>query len=186
MHRFDYSTRNDLPYLSTIWSRFTVLFSVRSLCCCSCYAIVDAMMSNVISMLVFSSHLLCVIFSIIFSGSCANKCIVISSMIDIPVIISSIWAQLKPHLRWWSYRKGRHRQSPEVTGSEVTGSHVTGSHRTGSDVTEVCSAHARIFPALLSYYSSSTNVLKKIRENDLCMPGFFPYLFSASRTFFLQ
>jgi hypothetical protein len=126
MHRFDYSTRNDLPYLSTIWSRFTVLFSVRSLCCCSCYAIVDAMMSNVISMLVFSSHLLCVIFSIIFSGSCANKCIVISSMIDIPVIISSIWAQLKPHLRWWSYRKWRHRQSPEVKWPEVTWQEVIG------------------------------------------------------------
>jgi hypothetical protein len=183
MHRFDYSTRNDLPYLSTIWSRFTVLFSVRSLCCCSCYAIVDAMMSNVISMLVFSSHLLCVIFSIIFSGSCANKCIVISSMIDIPVIISSIWAQLKPHLRWWSYRKWRHRQSPEVKWPEVTWQEVIGPEVTSR---KYALRMPGFFPALFSYYSSSTNVLKKIRENDLCMPGFFPYLFSASRAFFLQ
>jgi hypothetical protein len=37
------------------------------------------------------------------------------------------------------------------TGSDVTGSKVTGSKVTGSDVTggmEICSAHARLFPAL--------------------------------------
>ena len=38
-----------------------------------------------------------------------------------------------------------------VTASKETGSKVTGSKVTGSDVTgglEICSAHARLFPAL--------------------------------------
>jgi hypothetical protein len=39
------------------------------------------------------------------------------------------------------------------TGSHVTASKVTGNKVTGSDVTgglEICSAHARLFPALFS------------------------------------
>ena len=44
----------------------------------------------------------------------------------------------------------------ESDGSEVNGSDVIGPEVTGRDVTEVCSTHARIFPAFFSYYSSST------------------------------
>ena len=47
---------------------------------------------------------------------------------------------------------GSHVSASKVTASKVTGSKVTGSKVTGSDVTgglEICSAHARLFPALV-------------------------------------
>ena len=75
--------------------------------------------------------------------------------------VSSIWGRTKPHLRWWSYRKW---------------CHVTGSHRTGSDVTEVCSAHARIFPALFSSYSRLVHNVVQVTWLPEVTPLGFPWV----------